>query len=117
MKEEDALICDLAETYHIYRMEDYPVEYIATLLTGLRESSRVMLKITNRKLPLDQMINVMSFDVLNLILWSKTVDGQNNVNRPKRLMDVFNKTETVDEIKTFDSGEELLAELNRLARG
>ena len=98
-------------------MEEYPVEYIATLLAGLREDSRVMLKITNRKLTIDQMINIMSFDILNLLFWSKTVDGHNNVNRPKKLMDIFNKTETVDEIKTFDSGEELLAELNRLARG
>jgi hypothetical protein len=25
--DEDALICDMAETYHIYNMEQLPVEY------------------------------------------------------------------------------------------
>lgn len=40
---EDALICDLAETYHIYDMRSLPLRTVATLSAGLREDSRIVL--------------------------------------------------------------------------
>lgn len=39
--DEDALICDLAETYHIYDYRSLPLRLVATLAAGLRENSRV----------------------------------------------------------------------------
>ena len=38
--DEDALICDMAETYHIYRFDDFDAGYIATLAAGLRDNAR-----------------------------------------------------------------------------
>ena len=37
--DEDALICDFAETYHIYDYRSLDVEYAATLAYGLRDDS------------------------------------------------------------------------------
>lgn len=40
---EDALICDLAETYHIYDYRSLPLKLVATLSAGLRDNSRIKL--------------------------------------------------------------------------
>lgn len=42
--DEDALICDLAETYKIYDYRSLPVQLVATLAAGLRDNSRIKLR-------------------------------------------------------------------------
>ena len=39
--DEDALICDLAETYKIYDYRSLPLRTVATLAAGLRDDSRI----------------------------------------------------------------------------
>lgn len=39
--DEDAFICDMAETYRIYDYRSLPISYIATLAAGLRKDSRI----------------------------------------------------------------------------
>lgn len=39
--DEDALICDFAETYQIYSYRSLPLRLVATLAAGLRENSRI----------------------------------------------------------------------------
>ena len=43
--DKDAVICDLAETYHIYDYRALPVTLLATLCCGLRENSRIRMKL------------------------------------------------------------------------
>lgn len=117
MYEEDAFICDLAETYHIYDYELFPVKYIAVLLTGLKDGSRTIMKLSEQKMSFDTMIKVQTLDVLRLIWWSKTEDGHDNINRPKMLMDIINGNEQKEYIESFDSGEDLLEEFKRITRG
>ena len=50
--DEDALICDLAETYQIYDYRSLPVKLVATLSAGLREDSRI--KMAAAELPAKQ---------------------------------------------------------------
>ena len=42
--DEDALICDLAETYHIFDYRSLPVQLVATLSVGLRDNSRIKMR-------------------------------------------------------------------------
>ena len=42
--DSDALVCDMAETYHVYDMWSMPLPYIATLASGLGMDSRIRLK-------------------------------------------------------------------------
>ncbi len=42
MTDEDALICDLAETYGIYNYEELPPIRAAVLACGLRANARIM---------------------------------------------------------------------------
>ena len=116
ISEEDAFICDLAEYYYIHDMESYSVNHIAILLTGLREDSRTIMRLTDRKIPLDLMVGVLSYDTLNLLLWSKTKDGHEGINRPKRLLDILLGVEKKDDIEAFDSGEELLEAFKKITR-
>lgn len=43
-RDEDALICDMAETYNIYDIKSLPLPYLATLASGLGMDSRIRLK-------------------------------------------------------------------------
>lgn len=43
--DENALICDLAETYNIYDYRSLPVKLAATYSAGLRENSRIKMKL------------------------------------------------------------------------
>lgn len=43
--DRDALLCDLAETYHIFDFRALPVVTLAALSFGLREDSRIKMKL------------------------------------------------------------------------
>lgn len=49
---EDALICDFAETYHIYDYRSLPIKTAAALAAGLRDDSRI--KLCAADLPVSQ---------------------------------------------------------------
>lgn len=44
-----AVVCDLAETYHIFSMEQLPMRMVATLACGLKADSRIMTKMAGVK--------------------------------------------------------------------
>lgn len=44
--DRDALLCDLAETYHIFDLRALPVVTLAALSFGLRDDSRIKMKLT-----------------------------------------------------------------------
>ena len=48
-KDEDALICDFAETYHIYDYRSLPLRLVATLAAGLGDTSRIITNTTEAK--------------------------------------------------------------------
>lgn len=85
--DEDALICDMAEYYHVLNVEALPVDLYATLAAGLPAESRIMRKITKRKLTLQEELLAASLDALNFLCWAKSKDGQKNRNRPKSVYD------------------------------
>ena len=47
--DEDALICDLAETYGIFDYRQLPADQVAVFAFGLRDDSRIKLAMTNSK--------------------------------------------------------------------
>ena len=51
--DEDALICDLAETYQIYDYKSLPAYMVATFSVGLRENSRIKMKLSNQPITLN----------------------------------------------------------------
>lgn len=54
--DEDALICDFAETYHIFDYRSLPARLAATLAAGLRDDSRIKLKAAGVPVGLDTVL-------------------------------------------------------------
>ena len=108
--DEDALICDLAETYGIFDYESLPVQTVATLSIGLRGDSRINRAAAGTKLRLTDTLLATVADYLALILWAKTKDGQKNRNRPKSIRDALeNGNKKDNDIIGFNSPEEFEA--------
>ena len=84
--DEDALVCDLAETYGIYDYSSLPLSRVATFAVGLRENSRIKLKMQNAKYPLETMLLASVADRLSTLVWMQSKDGMNGQNRPKSIV-------------------------------
>lgn len=117
--DEDALVCDFAETYHIYDWRVLPAKYAATLAFGLSEDSRIKSIISENKCSLNTMLLAVIADALNLLVWMQTEDGQNNVNRPERIVDAlsYNKHEQDNDIEAFLSGDDFEAARAKILGG
>lgn len=105
---EDALICDMAETYHIYEMRSFRASYIATLAAGLREDSRIMMLFSGNKIRPSLLLQAASLDKLALLWWAETKDGQKNRNRPESVVESLTKENKQPEEPAivFESAEE-----------
>ena len=104
--DESALICDLAETYHIFDYRSLPLQTVATLSVGLRDNSRIKMALANTKYPFDTMILASILDNLNMRSWGMSTDGQKGINKPeslvKRLLGI--EEENDSDIMSFESG-------------
>lgn len=109
--DETALICDLAETYHIYDYKSLPLKMVAAFSAGLRENSRIKMCLNHVKYPFETLLLAAIFDGINLKNWMLSGAAREGVQRPKALTDsLLGKSgedgeETEDEIVAFDSGE------------
>ena len=112
---EDDLICDFAEYYHIYDYRGLPADYASTLCMGLREHSRVKMKLSGSKIPLSEQLLARAVDELAFISWSKTVDGQKNRNRPKSVLEALTVKKEIEH-ECFDTPEDFQTEWNRIVR-
>ena len=83
--DETALICDLAETYGILDWRALPLHLAAALSSGLRDDSRIKMKITGRTAPSDTILLAAAVDRLSLLVWSKTKDAESGINRPESI--------------------------------
>ena len=101
-----ALICDLAETYGILDYKVLPVETLAALSVGLRENSRVKMKLSGAKVKPDFLLLAAAVDRLSLLVWSKTKDAEKGRKRPKSLVEVLNGKKKESDVMAFNTAEE-----------
>src|SRR5690625_4136967 len=114
--DEDALICDLAETYQIYDYKRLPPTRVAVFAFGLRENSRINMKLSGQSIPPETMILASIADRLSTLVWFQTEDGQKGRNRPAMLTDLLLKRERESDVEAFHSGEDFERERQRLMR-
>ena len=103
-EDEDALLCDLAETYHILDPYSLPVETVARLAAGLRENSRIVSKLQGRIVGLDTYYYAVMVDLLRYQLWTQTKDAQKGRNKPKIASESLKVTKK--EVKGYSSFDE-----------
>lgn len=104
--DEDALICDLAETYHIYDYRQLPASLVAVFSVGLRENSRIKMKLSGQNIDLNNFLLAGVYDRLSLLVWMKTEDGQKNKNRPNLITSLLSGEVEKSDGVAFDSSED-----------
>ena len=113
-QDESALICDFAETYHVFDYKSMPPKTAAILAAGLSDDSRIKRKISGQKVKTEIMLLANIADSLQLLVWSKTKDGQHNRNRPKSIVEALVKEEEPSKYASFDSIEAYEAARKRI---
>lgn len=111
--DEDALICDLAETYQICDYRSLPCKVVATFSCGLRNNSRIKMKLANMTVTPEEMLLASISDNTRMIAWLHTKDAETGRNRPKTLLSLLFEEKTVT---TFETGEEFDKEWKRLTQ-
>lgn len=101
---EDALICDLAETYHIFNYRALQVSLLATLSYGLRDDSRVKIFFSDIKVTTETMLLACAVDHLSFLSWAKTEDAQKGRNRPKSVVQSIMQKEEESTIQAYENG-------------
>ena len=113
--DENALICDLAETYQIYNYRQMPPSTVAIFCMGLRDDSRIKMKLGGAKVSPNILLLSGIVDRLNLLLWAKTEDGRKGRNKPKSILeDLYSKE---SEVSAFASGKDFEEERQRIIEG
>jgi len=114
---ETDLICDLAETYGVFDYKALPLGTVAALSSGLRDDSRIKLRLTGQKIGVRDMILAGIFDRVELLVWMQTKDGQKNRNRPEPMLARLMGQTKHDDVETFESLEEFEAARWRIIGG
>lgn len=104
--DKTALICDLAETYGILDYRVLPVETLTALSVGLRENSRIKMKLSGAKVQPDFLLLAAAIDRLSLLVWSKTKDAEKGRNRPKSLVEILTGKKKESDVMAFNTAEE-----------
>lgn len=115
--DEDALICDLAETYSIYDYRSLPLRTVATLAAGLRDDSRIKLRAADMTVSQDTILLAAISDRIDALRYSFSSESKRMKEIPSlvRLL-IGEKKDSNSEAMTFDSPEDLMKALAK-ARG
>ena len=116
--DEDALICDLAETYHIYDYRKLPLTQVAIFAIGLKDDSRIKMKMSGQLVPMETLLLAGILDRLSILLWRQTKDGQKGRNMPTMVLDTLTVRKNKDsDVIVFNSGEDFTKMRNQLIQG
>lgn len=104
--DRDALVCDLVETYGILDWKVLPVRTLATLAVGLREESRIKMRMSGSTASRRDMLLAAAVDMLSLLVWKQTEDGRKGENCPRSILSVLlgEPQESGGEIQAFEEG-------------
>lgn len=108
-KDEDALICDFAETYNIYDYKSLPLKMVGSLALGLRDNSRIKMAMTGSQASSEVMLLAAMVDRLSLLVWMKTKDAEKGKNKPKSILENLTKSENIENTNiAYTSGEDFI---------
>lgn len=115
-EDRDALLCDFAETYGIYDLRALPVSTLATLAVGLRDDSRIKMKMHGTRISRIETLLAAAVDRLSMLWWAKTEDARNNVNRPKSMLSILvgEPEKQESNVEAFESGDDFESAWERI---
>ena len=98
---ENALICDLAETYNIYDYKRVPGRLLGILVAGLGENTRIGKKINGVKGTVTEVLLAQILDGVRFLCWAQTEDGRKGKHRPKSVASEFFVSEDKNKAKSM----------------
>lgn len=105
--DRDALVCDFAETYGIFDFRALPVSLLATLAVGLRDNSRIKMRLAGAKASRTEILLAAALDRLSMLWWAQTEDGHNNVNRPASILSIImGEDQQESDVEAFDTADD-----------
>lgn len=75
---ENDVICDLAETYHIFSYKEHKPSFIATLLSGLKDDARISMRFAGVTADTKTRLLAMIADLIRAL--GGSFDGENGVS-------------------------------------
>ena len=76
----------MAETYGVLDFYNLPCELAATLAAGLRDGSRIKMRMSGARVSPELYIAAVCADALQWLRWAQTTDARHNRNRPRSLV-------------------------------
>ena len=67
--DRSAWLCDMAETYNVYDVRSLPLRTVATLSAGLRDDSRIKMKIRGENASRTDLLLATVADGVSALLW------------------------------------------------
>ena len=102
-----AVICDLAETYHIFNYRQLPATTVATLACGLKADSRIKTKMAGVNiLPPNSLLYALIVDELRIIRYWLMGDKK---NKPQFVTELMENGLPEKELEGFDTVKEFEA--------
>jgi hypothetical protein len=116
--DEDALVCDFAEYYHIYDWRSIPLRLAATLCAGLSNKSRTKIRLSGMACDFETYLLACLYDKVSVLIWLQTDDGAKGRNRPKPISDIVAGTKQREkEVVGFASGKDFDKAWKELTEG
>ena len=112
----DELICDLAETYRIYDMKQLPLKTVAAFAYGLRNDSRIKMKLRGDRYTMSELMLAMIYDRTAVLQWYFTKrKGEPPESLAAKLLDIDDND--VSDVVSFEDGGEYEALRASLLKG
>lgn len=83
--DNDALVCDFAETYHVLAYKTLPARLAATLAAGLSDNSRSKRALAGAPCSVETTLLALAVDRLSDLVWMQTDDARKGKNRPESI--------------------------------
>lgn len=117
--DEDSLICDFAQYYHVLDWRGLPCRLAAALAFGLPDDSRTKMRMAGIKGSPARIMMAAQLDAINLLVWMQSKDGAKNRNRPTQVAPTFLVSSERKEpaVRGFDSAAAFEAERAKLLKG
>ena len=113
--DENALICDLAETYHLLDYRALPVDLLATLCCGLRDNSRIKMKMAGLNMIAPEFLLIHAADSLSVIRHGLL--SKKNAKMPSFWSDILTGAAQSHKVDGFDSGEDFEKKKKKILSG
>ena len=84
---------------------------VAVFSSGLKEDSRIKMKLSGQTVPSETLLLASMVDKLNTLVWFKTKDGQKGKNMPPSIVSNLTGQEKSDvnkDMVVFNSGEDFI---------